>query len=195
MVIMTLNCGSSSAKYQVYDWQQKKALAVGVVERIGQDYSTIEHKATGKDTFETKFSSPTHKEAIELIIQMILHKDHGVIDDIAEVKAVGHRVLHGGESFKKSVIVDDEVLKTFESLVHLGPLHMPANIMGIKAAKQVMPSIPHCAVMDTAWHQTMPDKAFMYAVPYDWYTEHNVRRYGFHGTSYVYTAKRASVLL
>lgn len=195
MVILTLNCGSSSAKYQVFDWEAKEVLAVGVVERIGQDYSTIEHKAQGKEEHNARFSSPTHKEAIELIIATILDPELGVIKDVEEIKAVGHRVLHGGESFKKSVIVDDEVLKEFESLVHLGPLHMPANIMGIKAAKEVLPAVPHCAVMDTAWHQTMPDEAFLYAVPYEWYTEHNVRRYGFHGTSYVYTAKRASVLL
>ncbi|MCF7934699.1 MAG: acetate kinase [Spirochaetia bacterium] len=195
MVILTLNCGSSSAKYQIYDWSAQEVLAVGVVERIGQDYSTIEHNAKGKEEYQTRFSSPTHKEAIELIIATILDTELGVIQKIDEIKAVGHRVLHGGELFKKSVIVDDEVLKEFESLVHLGPLHMPANIMGIKAAKQVLPAVPHCAIMDTAWHQSMPSEAFMYAVPYQWYTDHNVRRYGFHGTSYVYTAKRASVLL
>ncbi len=195
MVILTLNCGSSSAKYQIYDWSAQEVLAVGVVERIGQDYSTIEHNAKGKEEYQARFSSPTHKEAIELIIATILDTELGVIQQIDEIKAVGHRVLHGGELFKKSVIVDDEVLKEFESLVHLGPLHMPANIMGIKAAKQVLPAVPHCAIMDTAWHQSMPSEAFMYAVPYQWYTDHNVRRYGFHGTSYVYTAKRASVLL
>jgi acetate kinase len=195
MVILTLNCGSSSAKYQIYDWSAQEVLAVGVVERIGQDYSTIEHNAKGKEEYQTRFSSPTHKEAIELIIATILDAELGVIQQIDEIKAVGHRVVHGGELFKKSVIVDDEVLKEFESLVHLGPLHMPANIMGIKAAKQVLPAVPHCAIMDTAWHQSMPSEAFMYAVPYQWYTDHNVRRYGFHGTSYVYTAKRASFLL
>jgi acetate kinase len=195
MVILTLNCGSSSAKYQVYDWIEQEVLAVGVVERIGQKVSTIEHKAKGKDEYETEISSPTHKEAIEFIIKTITDNQLGVITEIDEIKAVGHRVLHGGEKFKQSVIVDDEVLSEFESLVHLGPLHMPANIMGIKAAKSVLPEVPHCAIMDTAWHQTMPEEAFMYAVPYSWYTDFNVRRYGFHGTSYVYTAKRASVLL
>lgn len=195
MVILTLNCGSSSAKYQVYDWIEKEVLAVGVVERIGQKVSTIEHKAKGKDEYETEISSPTHKEAIEFVIKTLTDHQRGVISDMSEIKAVGHRVVHGGEKFKQSVIVDDEVLSEFESLIHLAPLHMPANIMGIKAAKSVLPDVPHCAVMDTAWHQTMPEEAFMYAVPYEWYTDHNVRRYGFHGTSYVYTAKRASVLL
>ncbi|MDA3835968.1 MAG: acetate kinase [Spirochaetales bacterium] len=195
MVILTLNCGSSSAKYQLYDWDRKVVLAVGAVERIGQKISSIEHKASGKPEYEAEISSPTHKEAIEFIIQTITDKKLGVIDQIDEIKAVGHRVVHGGERFRKSVIVDDEVLKEFESLVNLAPLHMPANIMGIKAAKSVLPKVPHCAVMDTAWHQTMPEEAFMYAVPYKWYTDYNVRRYGFHGTSYVYTAKRAAVLL
>ncbi len=195
MIILTLNCGSSSAKYQVYDWIEQEVLAVGVVERIGQKVSTIEHKAIGKEEYSTEISSPTHKEAIEFIIKTITDKELGVIDRIDEIKAVGHRVLHGGEKFKQSVIVTDEVLSEFESLVHLGPLHMPANIMGIKAAKSVLPDVPHAAVMDTAWHQSMPPKSFMYAVPQEWYTKYNVRRYGFHGTSYVYTAKRAAVLL
>lgn len=196
MVIMTLNCGSSSAKYQVYDWSNRAVLAVGMVERIGQKSSPIEHKANGEEHV-VEFSCPTHKEAIEMILKMVLDTEHGygVITSIDEIRAIGHRVVHGGEQFKQSVIIDDAVLSTFESLIHLAPLHMPANILGIKAAKQVMPKVPHCAVMDTAWHQTMPAEAFMYAVPYSWYTDHNIRRYGFHGTSYVYTAKRAAVLL
>ena len=195
MVILTLNCGSSSAKFQVYDWDKKEVLGVGMVERIGQEMSNIEHKPLGKDEFEAERACPTHKEAIEWIIETILDKKVGCIKDMSEIKAVGHRVLHGGEAFKKSVIIDDEVLETFKGLYHLGPLHMPANIMGVEAAKLVLPDVPHCAVMDTAWHQTMPNYAFMYALPYEWYKKHNVRRYGFHGTSYVYTAKRASVLL
>jgi acetate kinase len=195
MVILTLNCGSSSAKYQVYDWKNKAVLAVGVVERIGLDYSLIEHKATGKDEFHDKAPCPTHKEAIELIIRLLLDKDYGVIKDVREIEAVGHRVLHGGELFKKSALVDDQVVAQLKELIPLGPLHMPANIMGIEAARKVMGDVPHAIVMDTAWHQSMPPEAFMYAVPYEWYTTYNVRRYGFHGTSYVYTAKRASVLL
>jgi acetate kinase len=195
MVILTLNCGSSSAKYQVYDWNAKAVLAVGVVERIGLDYSLIEHKAAGKEEFHDQAPCPTHREAIELIIRLLLDQEYGVIKSVAEIQAVGHRVLHGGELFKKSALVDDEVVAQLKELIPLGPLHMPANIMGIEAARKVMPDIPHAIVMDTAWHQTMPPEAFMYAVPYEWYTTYNVRRYGFHGTSYVYTAKRASVLL
>ncbi|MCK9287418.1 MAG: acetate kinase [Sphaerochaetaceae bacterium] len=195
MVILTLNCGSSSAKYQVYDWNKKAVLAVGVVERIGLDYSLIEHKAVGKQEFHDKSPCPTHKEAIELIIKLLLDKELGVIANVKEIGAVGHRVLHGGELFKKSALVDDDVVIKLKELIPLGPLHMPANIMGIEAARKVMPDIPHAIVMDTAWHQTMPASAFMYAVPYEWYTTYNVRRYGFHGTSFIYTAKRASVLL
>ncbi len=195
MVILTLNCGSSSAKYQVYDWTNKDILAVGVVERIGLEYSTIEHKANGKAEYNAKFSSPTHKEAIELIIKMLLDSEYGVIKDLKEIGAVGHRVLHGGEIFKKSELVTDEVVEKLKEVIHLGPLHMPANIMGIEAARKAMPDVPQAIVLDTAWHQTMPEEAFMYAVPYDWYTKYNVRRYGFHGTSHLYCAKRAAVLL
>ncbi|MDC7240473.1 MAG: acetate kinase [Spirochaetales bacterium] len=195
MVILTLNCGSSSAKFQVYDWDNKEVLGVGMIERIGQEMSNIEHKPLGKDEYEEEQPCPTHKEAVEWVLKTILDKDHGCISDISEIKAVGHRVVHGGEAFKKSVIVDDEVLKTIEELNHLAPLHNPANILGIQGAMQVLPDVTHCAVMDTAWHQTMPSLSFMYALPYEWYEENNVRRYGFHGTSYLYTAKRASVLL
>lgn len=195
MVILTLNCGSSSAKYQVYDWEHKDVLASGVVERVGQEGSAITHSAKGKDEYTKESACPTHKEAIELIIATITDKDTGVISDMSVIKAVGHRVLHGGDKFTKSVIVTPEVLDTFRSVQDLGPLHNPANIMGIEAAQKVLPDVPHCAVIDTAWHQTMPDTSFMYAVPYEWYEKYHARRYGFHGTSFLYTAKRASVLL
>ena len=195
MVILTLNCGSSSAKYQVYDWKNKDILAVGVVERIGLEYSTIEHKANGKEEYHAEFSSPTHKEAIELIIRMLLDDEYGVIGDLKEIGAVGHRVLHGGEIFKKSELVTDEVIEQLKKVIPLGPLHMPANIMGIEAARKAMPDVPQAIILDTAWHQTMPEAAFMYAVPYEWYSSYNVRRYGFHGTSHLYCAKRAAVLL
>ncbi|MBF9014738.1 MULTISPECIES: acetate kinase [unclassified Oceanispirochaeta] len=195
MVILTLNCGSSSAKFQVYDWEKKEVLGVGMVERIGESLSNIEHSPLGKPEFEEKKACPTHKEAVEWIISTILDKDAGCISDMSEIKAVGHRVVHGGEAFKKSVIVDESVLKAFEELNHLAPLHNPANILGIRGAMLALPNVPHCAIMDTAWHQTMPSLSFMYALPYDWYEKNNVRRYGFHGTSYLYTAKRAAVLM
>ena len=195
MVILTLNCGSSSAKYQVYDWDNKDVLASGVVERVTQAGSVITHKAKGKDKFVKESPCPTHKEAIELIISAITDKEHGVISDMSVIKAVGHRVLHGGDKFTKSVIVTPEILETFRSVQDLGPLHNPANIMGIEAAQKVLPDVPHCAVMDTAWHQTMPPSSYMYAIPHEWYEKYAARRYGFHGTSFLYTAKRASVLL
>nr|MBP3283101.1 acetate kinase [Treponema sp.] len=197
MVILTLNCGSSSAKYQVYDWDNKDVLATGVVERVTAPGSCITHKAKGKDKFFLESPCPTHKEAIELILNAITDKDHGVISDMKEIGAVGHRVLHGGDKFTKSVKVTPEVLATFKSpeVCGLGPLHMPANIMGIEAAQKVLPDVPHVAVMDTAWHQTMPPASFRYAIPKEWYEKYGARRYGFHGTSFLYTAKRASVLL
>ena len=195
MVILTLNCGSSSAKYQVYDWDNKDVLASGVVERVGQSGSVITHNAKGKDEYVQESACPTHKEAIELIIATITDKNIGVIEDMSVIKAGGHRVLHGGDKFTKSVIVTPEVLDTFREVQDLGPLHNPANIMGIEAAQKVLPDVPHCAVIDTAWHQTMPDTSFMYAVPYEWYEKYHARRYGFHGTSFLYTAKRASVIL
>ena len=194
MVILTLNCGSSSAKYQVYDWDNKAVLASGVVERIGEAGSCITHKAKGNKT-EFESPCPTHKEAIELILKEITDKEVGVISDMSVIGAVGHRVLHGGDKFTKSVLVTPEVLDTFRSVIDLGPLHMPANIMGIEAAQKVLPNVPHAAVMDTAWHQTMPESSFMYAIPREWYTKYAARKYGFHGTSFLYTAKRAAALL
>ncbi len=194
MVILTLNCGSSSAKYQVYDWDNKAVLASGVVERIGAEGSGITHKAKGEKT-EIKSPCPTHKEAIELVLKTITDPKIGVISDMSVIKSVGHRVLHGGDKFTKSVVITPEVLETFRSVQDLGPLHNPANIMGIEAAQKVMPGVPQCAIMDTAWHQTMPESSFMYAIPREWYTKYAARRYGFHGTSFLYTAKRASVLL
>ncbi|WP_304225350.1 acetate kinase [Gracilinema caldarium] len=195
MVILTLNCGSSSAKYQVYDWDAKEVLAVGIVERVTQGNSFITHKAKGKEEYTKQHNCPNHTEAVELIISTLTDPVHGVIHDMGMIKAVGHRVVHGGSKFTKSVIVTDEVMKAFHEVSDLAPLHNPANIMGIEAAKKVLPNVPHCAIMDTAWHQTMPEASYLYAVPYDWYEQHAVRRYGFHGTSFLYTSKRAAVLL
>jgi acetate kinase len=195
MIILTLNCGSSSAKYQVYDWESKDVLAVGIVEKVTIGGSFITHNAKGRDEVVLEQDCPTHTDAINLIIKTLTSKDMGVISDMSVIKAVGHRVLHGGMKFTKSVIVDDAAMSTFDEVKDLGPLHIPANIMGIEAAKKVLPDVPHCATMDTAWHQTMPPEAYMYAVPAEWYEKYQVRRYGFHGTSFLYTAKRAAVLL
>jgi acetate kinase len=195
MVILTLNCGSSSAKYQVYDWDAKDVLAVGIVERVTLGNSFISHKAKGRDEYTLDQDCPTHTDAVNLIIKTLTHKEQGVIGDMGLIKAVGHRVVHGGDKFTKSVIMDKTARAAFDEVKDLGPLHNPANLMGIDAAQKVLPGVPHCAVMDTAWHQTMPPESFLYAVPYEWYEKYSVRRYGFHGTSFLYTAKRASVLL
>ncbi|MEM5948837.1 acetate kinase [Spirochaetia bacterium 38H-sp] len=195
MVIMTLNCGSSSVKYQIYDWDNKTRLASGVVERVTQKGSAIEHEAKGKPEYKKEHDCPDHKEAIKLIMEAILDPEYGAIKDPSEIKAVGHRVVHGGEKFASSVIITDEVIKGFKEIAHLAPLHNPANIQGIEAAKDILPDVPHCAIMDTAWHQTMPASSYIYALPYEWYTKYGVRRYGFHGTSFLYTSRRAAVLL
>ena len=195
MVILTLNCGSSSAKYQVYDWEKRDILAVGIVEKVTQEGSFIKHKVKGREEIVFNHNCPSHLEAIDLIIKTLTDNERGCISDMAIIGAVGHRVVHGGSKFTKSVIVDDAVLAAFNEVKDMSPLHNPANIMGIEAAKKVMPNVPHCAVIDTAWHQTMPPESYLYAVPYDWYENYSVRRYGFHGTSYLYTAKRAAVLL
>jgi acetate kinase len=195
MVILTLNCGSSSAKYQVYDWDAKDILAVGVVEKVTLGGSFISHKVKGKEEYTVQHDCPTHTDAVDLIIKTLTDPVQGVIRDMSVIKAVGHRVLHGGDKFTKSVIVDAAAMAAFNEVKDLGPLHIPANLMGIEAAQKVLPAVPHCAVMDTAWHQTMPPASFLYAVPYEWYEKYAVRRYGFHGTSFLYTAKRAAVLL
>lgn len=195
MLILTLNCGSSSVKYQLYDWKLKIPVAAGGVERVAQPGSAISHRATGESEIRVEQDCPDHNAAIQLITETLEHPEYGVLHDLSEVKAVGHRVVHGGERFAKSVEVTDEVLKVFQEIQHLAPLHNPVNIQGIQAAREFLPDVPHCAVMDTAWHQSMPAHTYTYAVPYEWYTRWGVRRYGFHGTSFLYTAKRAAVLL
>jgi len=195
MVILTLNCGSSSAKYQVYNWETKDILAVGIVEKVTFPGSFINHHVKGRDEYTLQQDCPTHTNAVELIIKTLTSKDQGVISDMSVIKAVGHRVLHGGMKFTKSVIVDDAAMTAFNEVKDLGPLHNPANIMGIEAAKKVLPHVPHCAIMDTAWHQTMPPESYLYAIPKEWFEKYQARRYGFHGTSFLYTAKRAAVLL
>jgi len=195
MIILTLNCGSSSVKYQVYDWNTKDTLAVGVVEKVGIPGSFIKHKVKGKDEAKQAGECPSHTDAVELIMKALTSGGGGVISDMSMIKAVGHRVVHGGTKFAKSVIVDGAAMAAFREVQDLAPLHVPANIMGIEAAQKVLPGVPHCAVMDTAWHQTMPPECYTYALPFEWLEKHQARRYGFHGTSFLYTAKRAAALL
>ncbi len=195
MKILCLNCGSSSVKYLLFDWQAKVTVASGLVERVGIGGSFINIEAPGREKVTVNQDCPTHKDAIQLVIDTLTHKQHGVIDGLSGIAAVGHRVVHGGEKFVKSVVIDDKVVENFREIASLAPLHNPANIQGIEAARLLMPKIPHMAVMDTAWHQTMPESTYMYALPRAWYEKYAIRRYGFHGTSFLYTAKRAAVLL
>ncbi len=176
MIILALNCGSSSVKYKLYLWEKRQTLTKGIVERIGAD-------------------CPDHRTALHQIIDTLTKGDQAVINDLSEISAIGHRVVHGGEKFKSSVLIDEEVLEAIRSVQDLAPLHNPPNIAGIEAAKEVMPNVPHIAVFDTAFHQTMPEHSFLYPVPYQWYGMYGVRRYGFHGTSHLYVSRRAAVLL
>ena len=195
MIILSFNCGSSSVKYQLYNWTKKEIIAKGIVERVTIRDSFCVHEVNNREKITLKHDCPTHKEAIKLIIDSLIHSEYGAIKDLSNISAIGHRVVHGGEKFSKSVIINQEILKTFKDLAGLAPLHNPPNIMGIEAAMELLPNIPHMAIMDTAWHQTMPDYVYTYAVPYQWYEKYGIRRYGFHGTSLLYVAKRAAVLL
>lgn len=195
MKILALNCGSSSVKYQLYDWENSSVVAKGVVERVGIGDSFIIHEVPGKDTYRDEYECHDHSTAISLIVNTLTNNEYGVISDMKEISAIGHRVVHGGEKFARSVMIDAEVIKTIEENQHLAPLHNPPNLAGIYAAQKVLPTVPHVAIFDTAFHQTMPACAFTYPVPYDWYTKYGVRRYGFHGTSHLYVSKRAAVML
>jgi acetate kinase len=195
MIILCLNCGSSSVKFRFYDWIKKQTLATGIVERIDLPDSKLIFEVIGKDKKEVKKPCPNHYEAIKLIKDILVDPQSGVIKDLSKVTAVGHRVVHGGERFSRSVIITDEVLNTFRELIELAPLHNPANILGIEAARELIPDVTHIAVMDTAWHQTIPKHVYMYALPYEWYEKYGIRRYGFHGTSLLYVSRRAAVLL
>ena len=195
MKILVINAGSSSLKYQLIDTSANKVLAKGLCERIGIENSKLTYKPAGKDGIELVQDMKDHTDAIKLVLDALVDKQHGVIADMSEIDAVGHRVVHGGEKFAESVLLTDEVIATIESLNDLAPLHNPANLMGIRACRAIMPSTPMVGVFDTAFHQTMPPEAFIYALPYDAYTEHMVRRYGFHGTSHNYVTLRAIELL
>ena len=194
MKILVINAGSSSLKYQLLDPDTQEVLAKGLCERIGID-GHLKHTPTGKDVFDADVDMPDHEVAIKEVLNIMMHNHYGVINSMDEIDAVGHRVVHGGEEFTKSVLIDRKVLKGIRDCVPLAPLHNPANLIGIEACEDVMPGKPMVAVFDTAFHQTMPPKAYIYAVPYRWYTENKVRRYGFHGTSHQYVCQRAADML
>ncbi|PIE69889.1 MAG: propionate kinase [Deltaproteobacteria bacterium] len=196
MNILALNCGSSSLKYQLFDWARRKVVAKGVVERIGIGDSFINHEAVSINKEVTiKYAIENHDIAVEWVINALTTGGTAVIKDVKEISAVGHRVVHGGEKFKHSVLITDDTVNHISEISHLAPLHNPANLTGIRAARRAFGEIPHVAIFDTAFHQSMPSEAFMYAVPYEWYRDHSVRRYGFHGTSHLYVSKRAAALL
>jgi len=193
MKILVMNCGSSSLKYQLIDMTNESVMAKGLCERIGIDGSKIKHEGNGK--YETEKPMPTHTEAIKFVIEALLDAGHGVIKSIDEVNAVGHRVVHGGEKFSTSVVITDEVKTTVKECADLAPLHNPPNLIGIDVCEKLLPGKPQVAVFDTAFHQTMPEKAYLYALPYEYYEKYKVRRYGFHGTSHKYVSDRAAKFL
>jgi len=194
MIILFLNCGSSSVKYSVYDWDKKRSLAAGGVERIGIAGSFITHERPGFPSYELKQDCKNHKDAINLVINTLTSKEQGVIENISMISAVGHRIVHGGK-FTKSVEATKEVVQELKDISDLAPLHNPAHIMGIEAAQSILPNVLHVCVMDTAFHQTMPAFAYMYALPREWYTNYSMRRFGAHGSSALYCSRRAAVLL
>ena len=194
MKILVINCGSSSLKYQLIDMQGEKVLCKGLCERIGMESSMITHEANGNKA-TTPAIFPTHTEAFAEVVKKMTTGDGKVIDDVSEINAIGHRVVHGGEKFQASCLITPEVIETLRELSPLAPLHNPAGILGIEAAKKVFGDIPNVAVFDTAFHSTMPPKAFMYAIPYEYYEKYGVRRYGFHGTSHRFVSKRCIELM
>ena len=195
MNILVINCGSSSLKYQLINSDSEAVLAKGLCERIGIDGSVLTHTPAGKDKVVIETPMPNHTVAVKLVIDALTNAEHGVIKSLDEINAVGHRVVHGGEKFATSVIINDEVLKAIEECNDLAPLHNPANLIGINSCKEIMPNVPMVAVFDTAFHQTMPEKAYLYGLPDEYYEKYKVRRYGFHGTSHDYVSARTAEIL
>ena len=197
MKVFVLNCGSSSIKYQLFEVEDEKydLLAKGLLERVGIPNSELKHQPTGKDVYKVVQDVPDHTVGINLILEALMHKDHGVLSSKNEINAVGHRVVHGGDKFIGSVRINQEVIDMLEECVELAPLHNPANLMGIYAITKLLPEVVQCGIFDTSFHHTMPEKAFMYALPYRMYESHRIRRYGFHGTSHRYVSKKAANIL
>ncbi|NLM39109.1 MAG: acetate kinase [Firmicutes bacterium] len=195
MKIFVLNCGSSSVKYKLYDMEGETVLAEGRVERVGQENGVITHQSTGKEKISKTMPILEHTVAISETLKLLTDKEHGCIDSLDAIDAVGHRVVHGGESFSQAVLINEETKEILDSLAELAPLHNPANVMGIRAAEKLMPQTPQVAVFDTAFHSTMPPHAYLYAIPFNLYQKHKVRRYGFHGTSHQYVTQRAAEMM
>lgn len=195
MIVFVLNCGSSSVKYKLYDMADETVLAEGRVERIGQDNAVISHKSTGKEPVSKTMPILEHTVAIRESLNLLTHGEHGILKSIAEIDAVGHRVVHGAESFSDSVVINERTKEILDSLAELAPLHNPANLTGIRAAEKIIPKTPQVAVFDTAFHSSIPPHGYLYALPYTIYQRHKVRRYGFHGTSHKYVSRRAAELM
>lgn len=194
MKILVINCGSSSLKYQLIDSFSENVLAKGICERIKLD-GTLTHQKTGGDKLTVQADMPDHSAAVKLVLDMLTDGVQGAISSLDEIDAIGHRVVHGGEKFAKSAVITDEVLAAIEECNDLAPLHNPANLIGIRACMELMPEVPQVAVFDTAFHQTMPDYAYIYGIPYEYYEKYKIRRYGFHGTSHSFVSKRTAELL
>jgi len=195
MKVLVINCGSSSLKYQLINMETEESLAQGLVERIGIEGSILTQKVPGRDKYIIEQPMADHKDAIKLVLGALVDGNHGVISSMDEISAVGHRVVHGGEKYSESVVIDDAVMESLEECVKLAPLHNPANIIGINACKSLMPNTPMVAVFDTAFHQTMPKTAYMYPLPYELYTKYGIRKYGFHGTSHKYVSAECAKLM
>ncbi|GMU96036.1 acetate/propionate family kinase [Ignavibacterium album] len=195
MKVLVLNCGSSSVKYQFFDTEKKLALAKGLVDRIGMAGAVLSHQRYDGDQIKISGEILDHQIAIEYVLAVLLSKNHGVIDDKKDIEAVGHRVVHGGETFSGSVLITDEVIKALQDNIELAPLHNPPNIKGIQAATRILPGTPQVGVFDTAFHSHMPPKAYLYGIPYELYRKYKIRRYGFHGTSHLYVSKKAAELM
>ena len=191
MNVLVLNCGSSSLKYQLIDMNTKSVLAKGICEKIGIEGSSLTHKPTGKEQLVVNQPMPDHKAAVKLVMDALLDKKYGVVKSMSEIQAVGHRVLHGGKFYSGSILINDDVKRVIRECFDLGPLHNPANLIGIEACESLMGKTPQVAVFDTAFHQTMPEKAYLYALPYEYYEKYAIRKYGFHGTSHWYVSGRA----
>lgn len=195
MKVLVINCGSSSLKYQLINMENEESLAQGLVERIGIEGSVLTQKVPGKDKYIIEQPMADHKDAIKLVLDALVDEAHGVIASMDEISAVGHRVVHGGEKYAESVLINDEVMASLEECVKLAPLHNPANIIGINACKSLMPSTPMVAVFDTAFHQTMPKTSYIYPLPYELYENHGIRKYGFHGTSHKFVSAECAKML
>ncbi|MHB8076863.1 acetate/propionate family kinase [Desulfosporosinus fructosivorans] len=195
MKILVLNCGSSSLKYQVIDMDTRNPIAKGLVERIGLEGSVLTHSTLARKKEVIKTEIKNHTKAIELVLKQLVDPEYGALKDLKEIYAVGHRVVHGGETFAKSVIVNPTVMKALKDCIELAPLHNPPNIAGIKACQKMMPETPQVAVFDTAFHQTISPSSYIYGLPYEFYEKYGIRKYGFHGTSHKYVSQRAAILL